>query len=339
MGPAHGAGLDDREAPAGVRPDGRGQHARLRGQPVDRGPVGDVGGPQLPRRGRLAEPVAQGGEPFRRPAGQPDPRPGRGRAREVGGGQPADEAGRARAARGPGRARRPAQPRLARQSAALRTVANVHHAAYGASAAPARGSARQVRRTRSTLLPARTAAVGTAQPSRWALNATQHQPALRTRFVAKAVTYARRSSGGSAVDGHGRRDRQVRVERRPDDRERDGRGLDRGLAQRAVPGAADLPARERAQGGAGGDGGARRGECPTHHAMRARAAGGSVSAVVRSGRRLQQRVDEDLGVERRQVVDALADPDELDRARRARAAPARRCRPWRCRRAWSARCR
>ena len=57
-----------------------------------------------------------------------------------------------------------------------------------------------------------------------------------------------------------------------------------------------------------------------------------------SGGVAEQRVDERLRVERRQVVGALAQADELDRHPRARAAPRRRCRPWRCRRAWSARC-
>ena len=53
----------------------------------------------------------------------------------------------------------------------------------------------------------------------------------------------------------------------------------------------------------------------------------------------QQRARELVGVERAQVLELLADPDQLDRDARARWRSRARCRPWPCRRASSARCR
>ncbi len=74
-----------------------------------------------------------------------------------------------------------------------------------------------------------------------------------------------------------------------------------------------------------------------------RRAGTPRDAGVTSARRVsvarEQGARERLGVERAEVLEPLAHPDQLHRDRPARARSPARCRPWPCRPAWSARSR
>ncbi len=67
-------------------------------------------------------------------------------------------------------------------------VAKKAHNGYGSNAAPARGSARAVRRVRSALLAASTAAPTVDAPSLWYLKNSQLHPALRIRLTPSATT-------------------------------------------------------------------------------------------------------------------------------------------------------
>ena len=139
--------------------------------------------------------------------------------------------------------RRQARPNLAaiavrgfrRAMATVSAVAKPHHAGYGASAKPARVSAPPTRRTRSAELAVSTAHSAAASHGRWPRKNNQDHPVLRAKFTVSAAIRPCRSAlrpcSSNVGDRVTRAQRDVRVQRSPDQAIHRWRGLPAGLTR------------------------------------------------------------------------------------------------------------